>query len=62
MDEMSETESQGRDSKIDNDGTAIPAIISNEYLEEILEKCSTVSLIKQMNLFNIRCIFLVFIL
>lgn len=39
---MSETESQGRDSKIDNDGSAIPTIITDDYFEEVSTKCSEV--------------------
>lgn len=42
MDETSETESQGRDSKIDNDASAIPAIITDDYFEEVSTKCSEV--------------------
>lgn len=42
MDETSETESQGRDSKIDADGSAIPAIITDDYFEEVSAKCSEV--------------------
>lgn len=42
MDEMSETESQGRESKIDNDGSTVPAVITDEYFDEITSKCSTV--------------------
>lgn len=44
MDEASETESQGRASKVDEDGSAIPAIITDEYFEEITSKCQAVSL------------------
>lgn len=42
MDETSETESQGRDSKIDNDASAIPTIITDDYFEEVSTKCSEV--------------------
>lgn len=42
MDEASETESQGRASKVDEDGSAIPAIITDEYFEEITSKCQAV--------------------
>lgn len=40
---MSETESQGRNSKVDEDGSAIPAIITDEYFDEITSKCEAVS-------------------
>lgn len=43
MDEVSETESQGRASKVDEDGSAIPAIITDEYFDEITSKCQAVS-------------------
>lgn len=46
MDEASETESQGRSSKVDEDGSAIPAIITDEYFDEITSKCQIVSLHK----------------
>lgn len=45
MDEASETESQRCDSKVDNDGTGVPAIITDEFFEEITVKCTAVSLI-----------------
>lgn len=44
MDEASETESQGRASKVDEDGSTIPAIITDEYFDEITSKCQAVSL------------------
>lgn len=43
MDEVSETESQGRNSKVDEDGSTIPSIITDEYFEEIANKCHAVS-------------------
>lgn len=43
MDEMSETESQGRNSKVDEDGSTIPAVITDEYFDEIASKCRAVS-------------------
>lgn len=43
MDETSETESQGRNSKVDEDGSTVPAIITEEYFEEITTKCNAVS-------------------
>lgn len=45
MDEMSETESQRCDSKVDNDGSAIPNVITDEYFEEIITKGADVSLV-----------------
>lgn len=42
MDEVSETESQGRISKLDEDGSTIPAIITDEYFDEISSKCQAV--------------------
>lgn len=45
MDEASETESQGRNSKVDEDGSTVPAIITEEYFEEIVSKCNAVSFI-----------------
>lgn len=45
MDEVSETESQGRNSKVDEDGSTVPAIITDEYFEEIVCKCNAVSFI-----------------
>lgn len=42
MDEASETESQGRNSKVDEDGSTIPAIITDEYFDEITTKCQSV--------------------
>lgn len=47
MDEISETESQGRDSKIDNDGSAVPTIITDDYFEEVSTKCTTVRIQRQ---------------
>lgn len=43
MDGISETESQRCDSKVDADGTGIPAIITDEFIEEITTKCTAVS-------------------
>lgn len=43
MDEISETESQGRNSKVDEDGSTVPAIITDEYFDEIALKCRGVS-------------------
>lgn len=43
MDEISETESQRCDSKVDIDGSGIPAIITDEFFEEISAKCKAVS-------------------
>lgn len=42
MDETSETESHGRNSKVDEDGSTIPAIITDEYFDEITSKCQAV--------------------
>lgn len=50
MDETSETESQGRNSKVDEDGSTIPSIITDEYFEEIANKCRAVSLNQQFSL------------
>lgn len=44
---MSETESQGRNSKVDEDGSTIPAIITEEYFDEIANKCRAVSFRQQ---------------
>lgn len=41
---MSESGSHGRNSKVDEDGSTIPAIITDEYFEEIAIKCRAVSL------------------
>lgn len=43
MDEISETESQGRNSKVDEDGSTVPAIITDEFVDEIALKCRAVS-------------------
>lgn len=43
MDEVSESESQGRNSKVDEDGSTIPAVITDEFFEEIACKCRAVS-------------------
>lgn len=43
MDEASETESQGRNSKVDEDGSTIPAVITDEYFDDIASKCQAVS-------------------
>lgn len=43
MDEVSESESQGRNSKVDEDGSTVPAVITDEYFEEIANKCRAVS-------------------
>lgn len=55
MDEASETESQGRNSKVDEDGSTIPAIITDEYFDEITSKCQAVSVFN-----NTQCSYLVF--
>lgn len=47
MEEMSETESQGRNSKVDEDGSTIPAVINDEYFDEIANKCRAVSVKQQ---------------
>lgn len=52
MDEISESESQGRNSKVDEDGSTIPAIINDEYFEEIASKCRAVSLENQLFLLH----------
>lgn len=49
MDEVSETESQGRNSKVDEDGSTIPAIITDEFFHEIASKCQAVGANKFMN-------------
>lgn len=41
---MSESESQGRNSKVEEDGSTIPAVITDEYFEDIACKCRAVSL------------------
>lgn len=48
MDEVSESESQGRNSKVDEDGSTIPAVITDEYFEEIAIKCGAVCLKKSI--------------
>lgn len=53
MDEASETESQGRASKVDEDGSTIPAIITDEYFEEITSKCQAVGVNKCMKIASI---------
>lgn len=52
MDETSETESQGRNSKVDEDGSTVPAIITEEYFEEITTKCNSVSYETDIKLFK----------
>lgn len=52
MDETSETESQGRNSKVDEDGSTVPAIITEEYFEEITTKCNAVSYETDIKLFK----------
>lgn len=49
MDEASESESQGRNSKVDEDGSTIPAFITDEYFEDIAIKCRAVCLKKKIN-------------
>lgn len=58
MDETSETESQGRNSKVDEDGSTIPAIITDEYFDDIALKCRAVSCL--LNHFSFSLIFVHF--